>query len=33
MPKYVKKPIEIEATQWFKMGDHPAIKRLEDAKM
>lgn len=23
MPKFRKKPIVIEATQWFKMGDHP----------
>ena len=23
MPKFCKKPIEIEATQWFKNGDHP----------
>lgn len=23
MPKYRKKPIVIEATQWFKNGDHP----------
>lgn len=25
MAKYVKLPIEIEATQWFKMGDHPKV--------
>ena len=24
--KFRKKPIEIEATQWFKMGDHPAVE-------
>jgi len=24
--KYRKKPIVIEATQWFKMGDHPAVR-------
>ena len=24
MPKYRKKPVVIEATQWFKNGDHPA---------
>ena len=24
--KYRKKPVVIEATQWFKMGDHPAVK-------
>ena len=23
MTKFRKKPIEIEATQWFKNGDHP----------
>ncbi|VAW48113.1 Phage protein (ACLAME 203) [hydrothermal vent metagenome] len=23
MAKYRKKPVEIEATQWFKNGDHP----------
>lgn len=23
MAKYVKKPIVVEATQWFKNGDHP----------
>jgi hypothetical protein len=23
--KYRKKPVVVEATQWFKMGDHPAI--------
>lgn len=23
--KFIKKPIVIEATQWFKMGDHPAV--------
>ena len=23
--KFRKKPIVIEATQWFKMGDHPAV--------
>ena len=23
MPKYRKKPVIIEATQWFKNGDHP----------
>jgi hypothetical protein len=24
--KYRKKPIIIEATQWFKHGDHPAVE-------
>jgi len=23
--KYRKKPVVIEATQWFKMGDHPHV--------
>lgn len=23
--KFRKKPVVIEATQWFKMGDHPAV--------
>lgn len=26
--KYRKKPVVIEATQWFKMGDHPKVTRL-----
>jgi hypothetical protein len=26
--KYRKKPVVIEAVQWFRMGDHPAV--LED---
>ena len=25
MAKYRKKPVVIEATQWFKDGDHPAV--------
>jgi hypothetical protein len=28
--KFRKKPVVIEATQWFKMGDHPAVK-MKDA--
>ena len=24
--KFKKKPVVIEATQWFKMGDHPAVE-------
>jgi hypothetical protein len=24
--KYRKKPVVIEATQWFKRGDHPEVK-------
>jgi len=26
--KYRKKPVVIEATQWFKMGDHPAVEQF-----
>lgn len=26
MAKFKKKPVVIEATQWFKMGDHPAVE-------
>jgi hypothetical protein len=25
MAKFKKKPVVIEATQWFKQGDHPAV--------
>jgi hypothetical protein len=25
--KFRKKPVVIEATQWFKDGDHPAVRR------
>ncbi len=25
--KFRKKPVVIEATQWFKMGDHPAVEK------
>lgn len=27
MPFYRKKPVVIQATQWFKMGDHPAVAK------
>ena len=27
MAKYRKKPVVIEATQWFAHGDHPAVVR------
>lgn len=27
MPRYRKKPVIIEATQWFKSGDHPEDNR------
>lgn len=26
MARYRKRPVVIEATQWFKMGDHPAVE-------
>lgn len=26
MAKFTKKPIEVEAVQWFKHGDHPRVK-------
>lgn len=26
MAKYRKKPVVIEATRWFKDGDHPAVR-------
>lgn len=29
MAKYRKKPVVIEATQWFKHGDHPAVHMNE----
>jgi hypothetical protein len=25
--RFRKKPVVIEAVQWFKMGDHPAVKQ------
>jgi len=27
MAKFRKKPVVIEATQWFKHGDHPEVRR------
>ena len=32
MPQFRKKPVVIEASQWFKMGDHPnvALKSARD---
>jgi len=27
--KYRKKPLVIEATQWFKHGDHPEVRKSE----
>lgn len=32
MAKYRKKPVVIEATQWFKMGDHPAVVEAKNLK-
>lgn len=35
MPKYRKKPIIIEATQWFRNGDHPkdnVFRKFEDTR-
>jgi len=26
MAKYRKKPVVVEVTQWFKHGDHPAVR-------
>lgn len=31
MAKYRKKPVVIEAVQWFKMGDHPGVYEHESA--
>lgn len=31
MTLYRKKSIEVEAVQWFKPGDHPAVKAQEAA--
>ena len=28
--KFRKKPVVVEATQWFKMGDHPKVRHLYD---
>ena len=28
--KFRKKPVVIEATQWFKHGDHPAVVKVTD---
>lgn len=29
MSKYIKRPIPLEAVQWFKYGDHSAVVDLE----
>jgi hypothetical protein len=31
MAKYRKLPVEIEAVQWFKYGDHPAVGKCVDS--
>ena len=31
--KYRKKPVVIEATQWFKMGDHARVMKHFDSDM
>lgn len=28
MLKFRKKPVVIEATQWFKLGDHPEVREI-----
>ena len=33
MGRYVKKPIVIEAVQWFRHGDHPAVVADGDDKV
>ena len=31
MPRFRKKPVVIEVTQWFKAGDHPNVDRMYGA--
>jgi hypothetical protein len=31
MARYLKKPLVVEAVQWFKHGDHPAVLAAGDA--
>jgi hypothetical protein len=31
--KYRKKPVVIEATQWFEHGDHPAVEPLTSIRL
>lgn len=33
MSKFRKKPVVIEAVQWFKTGDHPAVEMKEPPYM
>lgn len=30
MPKFRKKPVVIEASQWWKHGDHPAVEKMDN---
>ena len=30
--KYRKKPVVVEATQWFEMGDHPFVEPWSDGE-
>jgi len=30
MAKYIKKPVVIEAVQWFEMGDHPEVIEIPE---
>lgn len=30
MLKFRKRPVVIEATQWFKLGDHPEVTKFEN---
>ena len=32
MSKFRKKPVVIEATQWFAIGDHPAVHEYTDVE-
>ena len=33
MAKYRKKPVEVEAVQWFKEGDYPGIQLMDWSKV
>ena len=30
MGRFIKRPVEIEACQWFKIGDHPEVSEIPD---
>lgn len=32
MAKFRKKPVVIDATQWFKAGDHPEVREYTDVE-